>query len=933
VLTESKAEGLEEREQRLLFEKEYKKLTATYVAPFSSALTDPFLLSEREQREAADIFSLGCIVAELFSGRPLFNVSSIADFAAGGPLPEISAVPSSLRPLVAAMLQRQPSSRPAPVDLLHSEVFPSYFRPLYIFCAGWNSRPTMESRLAWTQESHGQLAKLPLQGYRLALPYVWRLFDHKSTQAGAVRLVGAVGSKLGRSLARGLLLPRIISLLESKRSEVLMQLLEPDAVQLLVLRLGAATFLDEVLPFLLDSLRSDDAVLCEQSKYSTLMLCKKLGPVLIVTRVCQPLLQQLAKPGQGQVTETLLALAPVMGVTLIRDHYLPFLYEMLAKHSYRDAYRGEAVLLVLLRFIEGLLPYLSPEAVLKAFVTESSQFLVLLLNPSPSTAVLERMASVLVKIAHYIGLEQTYLHLLPYLQQFFAQYDGLYLPDGSPRLSTEEEKETESGSAVLYSIYSPEMASTLYMQFASLLGHDIVHNEITNSVLIERILHAHPHLVKPVRKASASFKPKSPAASPATAAAKRQKQKGESRQSAGDNAGALPRAPLSPRTQGKSGAGSGSGSALTSVGSNSSSGSLSSSSTSAPSLTSGGEGLTSSGGVAAGGQGGGGTGATPGGKKDPEQRQDQNWIFNFLKEPPTAFSGSVVFQTKAHQGLIKSLAVSDTEGTLATAGHDCQVKLWSLTKRTLALRQTYAGHRRPVHSLTFADCSTRVASSDNTIHVWDAETLSLHYHLKYSAQYRAVQCIDGGTNLIASTILPRLCYIDLSNGLVVHEWGLPHGKTTSMAVSDSGNWLAVGNDGGMVAMLDIRNGCIAIKWKAHEGPVLKLRALGSDGLVSSSTDKSVSVWSGMAAAEPLLVKFIRGHSDAVTNVAVLGGGLLSSSGSRVGIVPMRQERGVVQVNAAKLANTRADRITCLSAMPLHRWFIAGSEEGLLKVIV
>lgn len=81
----------------------------------------------------------------------------------------------------------------------------------------------------------------------------------------------------------------------------------------------------------------------------------------------------------------------------------------------------------------------------------------------------------------------------------------------------------------------------------------------------------------------------------------------------------------------------------------------------------------------------------------------------------------------------------------------------------------------------------------------------------------------------------------------------------------------------------------------------------------------------MKTADPLLVKFVRGHADPVTNVAVMGGGMLSASGSKVGIVPMQQDRGVVQVNPAKLLNTKPDRITCLLAMPLHRWFVVGSE--------
>lgn len=128
--------SLEEREAELHFEREYGQLTPTYVAPVDNSINDPFPLTEREDCEASDIFSLACIVAELYSGKALFNVSTMGDFVAGLPLPSFADIPAHLRPVIRAMLQLQPSARPTALDVLCSEVFPSYFRPLYVFCAG-----------------------------------------------------------------------------------------------------------------------------------------------------------------------------------------------------------------------------------------------------------------------------------------------------------------------------------------------------------------------------------------------------------------------------------------------------------------------------------------------------------------------------------------------------------------------------------------------------------------------------------------------------------------------------------------------------------------------------------------------------------------------------------------------------------------------------
>lgn len=63
-----------------------------------------------------------------------------------------------------------------------------------------------------------------------------------------------------------------------------------------------------------------------------------------------------------------------------------------------------------------------------------------------------------------------------------------------------------------------------------------------------------------------------------------------------------------------------------------------------------------------------------------------------------------------------------------------------------------------------------------------------------------------------------------------------------MAVSPSGNWLAVGQSSGNIVILDTRTGLIQTSWKAHDGELLQLAPVGEHTLVSSSLDQAVSVW-------------------------------------------------------------------------------------------
>jgi len=39
----------------------------------------------------------------------------------------------------------------------------------------------------------------------------------------------------------------------------------------------------------------------------------------------------------------------------------------------------------------------------------------------------------------------------------------------------------------------------------------------------------------------------------------------------------------------------------------------------------------------------------------------------------------------------------------------------------------------------------------------------------------------------------------------------------------------------------------------------------------------------------------------------------------------------MQVNPVKLHNSKNDRITAMQALPLHRFFMLGTEDGFLKI--
>ena len=73
--------------------------------------------------QADDVFSLGCVIAELFLGHPLFSPHTHALYAMEQFTPTFSSIPLSIHPLLLPMLHPDPSQRPTASTLLHHPVF------------------------------------------------------------------------------------------------------------------------------------------------------------------------------------------------------------------------------------------------------------------------------------------------------------------------------------------------------------------------------------------------------------------------------------------------------------------------------------------------------------------------------------------------------------------------------------------------------------------------------------------------------------------------------------------------------------------------------------------------------------------------------------------------------------------------------------------
>ena len=71
-----------------------------------------------------DIFSAGCVIAEIFNeGQPLFSYGELLSFAEGKTNPDLSKLPEGFRDLIQTMIRRSPKERPKARDLLDHKAF------------------------------------------------------------------------------------------------------------------------------------------------------------------------------------------------------------------------------------------------------------------------------------------------------------------------------------------------------------------------------------------------------------------------------------------------------------------------------------------------------------------------------------------------------------------------------------------------------------------------------------------------------------------------------------------------------------------------------------------------------------------------------------------------------------------------------------------
>ncbi|KAG9459916.1 hypothetical protein H6P81_004424 [Aristolochia fimbriata] len=935
---------------------------------------------------AADIFSIGCILAELYLKRPLFNPISLAAYKESGILPAlVQELPPQAQLLVEACIEREWRRRPSAKSLLESPYFSPKIRSAYVFLAPLQLLGSSGSRLHYTSKlaGAGALRSMGQFAAELCAPYCLSLITMtlSETEAeSALYLLMEFLKCLKFQAITTLILPVLQKILQATDySHLKVLLLQNSFVREIWRQLGKQTYLEKIHPWVIANLYSSPHK-NSATAASVLLIgsCEELGIPVTVHQTILPLIQCFGKGLCSDGIDCLVRIGGLFGEIFMVQQLLPLLrnvflscIDVLSLDKPEPLQSWSALALTdALVTLDGLILILPSEVILKELIQDQICLHVkVLMLTNLDVPMLQVAATAILSVCQRIGSELTALYVLPQLKELFDE------------LAFSQESNTETGSSGRI-IRAPksitaegtqfqsrmDLVLLLYPSFASLLGIEKLRQGCATWLLLEQYLQRFHNwkwdhtgeMSRPGADYMSNHRP------------------------------LLTKLPTSEYNPAKL--------LLNGVG------------WSVPQ-----------------------TQGTRGGKSSVSQKQfvdlEQNpvikhatgkaperhepWFWfhspatswdgpdflsragNLKDEPPWKIKATVLNSVRAHPGSLRTLVVGNDECTVFTGGAGPSfrgtVQKWELSRMDCLFG--YYGHEEVVNDICILSSTGRVASCDGTIHVWNGDTGKLissysepssnsshsplvasKVHADQSSVlnpgalsgsilsppfsgglYTCMHYIEFQDKLVAGIGNGSLRFIDVAEERQLHLWKSdPLDYNFSSIVSAvcscgsekpkkeggiaSSSWIAVGLSSGHCRLLDARSGNVIAFWRAHDGYITKLAAPEGHLLISSSLDRTLRVWD-LRGDYPSQSIVFKGHSDSVSGFSVWGQDIISVSRNKIGLCSLSRSMDEdVQQMLSPHKLYSADRgarnlsiLSSISILPFSRLFLVGTEDGYLKV--
>ncbi|KAJ1423857.1 WD40/YVTN repeat-like-containing domain superfamily [Sesbania bispinosa] len=939
---------------------------------------------------ASDIFSVGCLLAELHLCRPLFDSISLAIYFEDGTLPgSLQELPPHVRLLVEACIQKDWTRRPSAKSLLESPYFPKTVKSSYLFLAPLQLVAKDETRLRYAANlaKQGALREMGAFATEMCAAYCLALIVNTvndTESEWAYILLKELMKCLAEQAVKTLILPTIQKILQTTGYlHLKVSLLQDSFVREIWNRVGKQTYLETIHPLVLSNLYiSPDKSSAASASVLLIGSSEEIGVPITIHQTILPLVHCFGKGLCADGIDVLVRIGGVFGESFIVKQMLPLLKNVVRSFidmscmNKPDPVQSWSALALIdcMMTLDGLIAFLTEEVIVKELLEDLSCILIgVLMQKHMEIAVLQVAATNLFGICQRIGADLTALHILPKLRELFDELAfSQDISKGSTTVGRNLKVTKLKVGGDLQIESRMDLVLLLYPSFASLLGIEKLRQCCATWLLLEQfLLRCHNW---------------------------KWEYAGESSKSGSENIFA--RRPTI--AQGFTSEHNPAKLLLNGVGWSIP---QSQGSRSAKNLI-------------------------------PQRRslkvQQSPVVMNegmsyhmnhepwfWFPSPATIWDGpeflgrvgvqkddlpwkiraSVIYSIRAHHGAVRSLAVDQDECIVFTAGigqgYKGTVQKWELS-RTNCL-SGYYGHEEVVNDICILSSSGRVASCDGTIHIWNSQTgkqISVFAEsqtesghpashppsvLKInsdqanvlnlntlsngilssafdSSLYTCMHLLDSAETLVVGTGNGSLRFIDIARGQKLHIWRGESNESSFpsliSAICSSGSdkmqaggistlpsLIATGLSSGHCKLFDAKSGSVISSWRAHDGYVTKLAAPDEHLLISSSLDRTLRVWD-LRMNLPSQPIIFRGHSDGISSFSIWGQDVISISRNRIGLLSLSKSAnetdGQYHIIPQKLyvsdnGMRSLSALSSISILPFSRLFLIGTEDGYLRI--
>ncbi len=291
-----------------------------------------------------------------------------------------------------------------------------------------------------------------------------------------------------------------------------------------------------------------------------------------------------------------------------------------------------------------------------------------------------------------------------------------------------------------------------------------------------------------------------------------------------------------------------------------------------------------------------------------------------------------------HTDIIDSLAISSDGKLLASASHDCTIKLWKINKGkqicTTKLIQTI-NNENNFYAVAFSPNDLILASGDsaNNIHLWDVSSgkkiRTLTGHTDWFTGVNCLSFTPDGQIIVSAGGDKTVKLWDVNTGKNIRTLKGHNSWVRSVAISSNGQIIASGSNDKTAILWNLSTGQ-KLKFCNHTSSVfaaINSVAFSPDGqiIATASDDYTIKLWEVTTGQE---IYTFKGHGNWVRCVTFSPNGKILASSSCSGDIKLwdintKQEICTLTGHSAK--------VNSLVFSPDGQTLFSGSNDKTIKV--